>query len=218
MSASPKLDFTPRVLSVQAGQTRYQVLNLKPVRTAIGKEPLIGRVVIGTLGIDGDQQTDRRVHGGVERAVCVYCASSLQAWEAEWQRKLSPGCFGENLTVSGWTEQSVHIGDRFRFGSALLEVSQPREPCANLANWLGVEDLIARIRLNYRTGWYCRVIETGEGAPGLSLEREFEEPSRVSVAEAYRVRIDRNASRSELRRVLEVPALSSGWKVSLGKR
>ena len=208
----------PRVIGVQVGQPREYAFGTRVVRSAIGKVPVTGPVAIRRLGLSGDTQVNRRYHGGPERAVCVYPASHLEAWSALWGEPIPPGSFGENLTVQGLDEHLVHIGDRFRFGSALLEVTQPREPCGNLAGRLRKDDLPAWIRVTSRTGWYMRVLEPGDARVGLPFAREFADPQRVTVAEAYRVRVDRTASREEVRRLLGLEALSSGWRVSLGKR
>ena len=218
MIALDRPDISPLVTGVQAGRPRDLFLGGRMVRSSIMKVPVQGPVNIGTLGLEGDSQVDRRVHGGVERALCVYPASHLAAWGREWGVFLEPGSFGENLTISGLDEESVHLGDRFRFGSALVEVSQPREPCATLAGRLGREDLLDQIRENGRTGWYLRVIEPGVAAVGLPFLRERTDPARVSVAEAYRVRLDTRGERSDVRRLLAVQALSSGWRISLERR
>jgi MOSC domain-containing protein YiiM len=208
----------PQVIGVQVGQPKEYVVGTRVIRSAIDKVPVTGTISIGRLGLAGDIQVNRRFHGGPERAVCVYPAGHLQAWSALWGEPLQPGSFGENLTVMGLDEHGVHIGDRFRFGSALLEVTQPREPCRTLAARFRRDDLPTWIRATSRTGWYMRVLEPGEAKVALPFIREHEDPDGVSVAEAYRVRIDRGCSREELRRVLRVDGLSSGWRVSLGKR
>jgi MOSC domain-containing protein YiiM len=209
---------SPVVIGLQAGRPRELFLGGRMVRSAIVKSPVIGSVIIGPKGLDGDSQVNRRAHGGVERALCVYPAAHLATWGRAWGVSLEPGSFGENLTVSGLDEESVHLGDRYRFGSALLEVSQPREPCSTLAGRLGHEELPELIRDNGRTGWYMRVIEPGLAAARLPFIRERSDPARVSVAEAFRVRLNTRGARSEVRRLLAVEALSSGWRISLERR
>ncbi|MGH7703906.1 MAG: MOSC domain-containing protein [Gemmatimonadales bacterium] len=218
MTRAGGLAIGPRIVGVQIGQPKEHAFGVRKVRTAIGKSAVTGPIAIGVLGLAGDAQADRRYHGGREKALCVYPGEHLRYWSEEWGVPLLPGSFGENLTTLGYPESAVHIGDRFRFGSALLEVSQPREPCGTLAGYLGRPDLPERIRGNGRTGWYCRVIEPGEGAAGLALVREFAEPQGVTVAEAFRVRLDKGCRPDAIRRLLSVPGLSSGWRVSLAKR
>lgn len=206
------------VVGLQAGLPRELRLGDRVVRSAIDKSVVTGSVRIGTEGMDGDGQSNRRFHGGSEKALSAYPAIHLVWWGERWRRRLLPGAFGENLTVVGLDERTTHLGDRFRFGSALLEVSQPREPCGNLAARLEQPDLPEQIRENGRTGWYLRVIEPGVAAAGLTMVQESADPRRVSVAEAYRIRLNTQGPRDQVRRLLEVPALSSGWRISLERR
>jgi len=211
-------DIAPLVVGLQAGRPRDLFLGGRMVRTAIAKFPVPGPVAIGLDGLEGDHQVNRRHHGGVERALCAYPSAHLAAWGRHWGVALGPGSFGENLTISGLDEDSVHIGDRFRFGSALVEVSQPREPGDTLAGRLGHDDLLELIRSNGWTGWYLRVVEPGVAFTGLPFVLERTDPARISVSEAYRVRLDTRGRRSEVRRLLGVAALSSGWRISLERR
>ncbi len=206
------------VVGLQAGMPRQRQLGEKSVRTSIAKSAISGSARIQLDGIEGDEQADRRNHGGKERALCAYPAVHLVWWGDRMRRHLEPGAFGENLTVMGLDERRAHIGDRFRFGSALLEISQPREPAANLATWLGAPDLTSQVKENGRTGWYFRVIEPGIAAAGLPLVQEVVDSRKVSVLEAYRIRLDTRGPRDQVRRLLEIPALSSGWRISLQRR
>jgi MOSC domain-containing protein YiiM len=206
------------VVGLQAGLPRELALGSRLVRSAIDKSPVTGSARIGLEGLEGDGQANRRYHGGPERALCAYPAIHLVWWGERWRRRLLPGAFGENLTVVGLDERNTHLGDRFRFGSALLEISQPREPGGNLADWLEQPGLLEQIRDNGRTGWYLRVIEPGVAAGGLTLVQEFADPRRITVAEAYRIRLNTQGPREQVRRLLDVPALSSGWRISLERR
>jgi MOSC domain-containing protein YiiM len=146
-------------------------------RSAIHKRPLPGRVAIGELGIDGDEQGDLRVHGGPDKAVHHYAFDHYAAWRAE----LGPlpllqaaGAFGENISTRGLDETSVCLGDRFRLGSTLLEVSQGRQPCWKLNDRFGIPDMAVRVQGSGRSGWYYRVLLPGHAAAGdalLLLER-----------------------------------------------
>lgn len=216
--AIPLHRLRPMVLGLQVGRVTERDIGGRRIRTAMLKEPVRGRALVGPLGIAGDEQANLRHHGGTERAVFVYPAAHLSAWAAEWGRAIAPGSFGENLLVSQLDEDVVHIGDTFRWGSALLQVTQPRQPCRNLSDWLEVPDLIRQIEANGRTGWYCRVLEPGQAAAGLPFERETVDQVGISLAEAWRIRIDRSSDRYDVRRVASHPALSSGWRLSLGRR
>ena len=137
--------------------------------SAIAKQPLTGPVTITPLGITGDEQADRIHHGGPDMALHQYPFDHYAAWRAELgEHPLlgRPGAFGENISTTGLTEASVCLGDRFRLGTALIEVSKARQPCWKQANHLGQPDMVARIVTTRRSGWYTRVLEPGTAAAG----------------------------------------------------
>ncbi|MGH7590598.1 MAG: MOSC domain-containing protein [Gemmatimonadales bacterium] len=206
------------VLSIQAGSVKDETFGRKTLTTAIDKRPVQGPVRIGMLGVFGDQQADTRHHGGPSRALCCYVRAHQEAWAREWDRPVAPGAFGENLTVEGLDESTVHIGDRFRVGEALIEVASARGPCATLAAHLGVPDIISRIRLNGWTGWYCRVLEEGGAAAGAPLVLEHADPSCISVLDAYRIKKDKAAPTAVVERLLAVAALCPEWRTTLEAR
>ncbi|MGH7532612.1 MAG: MOSC domain-containing protein [Gemmatimonadales bacterium] len=206
------------VLSIQVGSIKDEMFGRKTLTTAIDKRPVPGAVRIGTLGVVGDHQADVRHHGGPSRALCCYVRAHQEAWAREWDRSVEPGAFGENLTVDGLDESTVHIGDRFRVGTALIEVASARGPCATLAARLGVPDIISRIRLNGWTGWYCRVLEEGAAAPGMPLVLEHADPSCISVLDAYRIKKDKSAPTEVVEQLLAVRALCPDWRATLEAR
>ncbi|MEP6573692.1 MAG: MOSC domain-containing protein [Gemmatimonadota bacterium] len=208
----------PRVVGLQRGKAADWQFGGRWVLSAIGKTAVQGTVAIRKLGIEGDEQVHLRYHGGPERALCAYPSAHLAEWEREWNIPLPPGSFGENLTVDGLDETTAHIGDRFRFGSALIEITQPREPCANLAGKLGAAGALDRLHDSGRTGWYLRVLEEGEAGANMTLVREQAGASGISVLDAYRIRTDRNASGADLLRLASAPGLSEGWRSSLHRR
>lgn len=137
--------------------------------SAIAKQLREGTVAIGRLGLEGDEQGDPRHHGGPEKAVHLYALGHYPAWQAELAGHpaalavlAAPGAFGENLAVTGLDEATICIGDAWRFGSTLLEVSQARQPCWKLDDRFGVPGMARRVQQTGRTGWYCRVLEPGE--------------------------------------------------------
>ena len=133
-------------------------------RSAIAKSPVTGPVAVGTLGLDGDEQGDLRVHGGPDKAVHHYAQEHYAPWRTELGALpvlATPGAFGENLASSGVTEQQICLGDQVRVGSVLLEVSQSRQPCWKLNDRFGVPDMAKRVQQTGRTGWYYRVLEPG---------------------------------------------------------
>ena len=179
--------------------------------SAITKRPREGRVQVLAEGLAPDEQADRRVHGGPEMALHLYPLDHHAFWRGEIGDHAAldePGGFGSNLAVSGLTEDMVHVGDRFRLGSALIEISQPRQPCWKIEHRFGQTGMVARIVATGRCGWYFRVIETGEVAAGDSLERIATGAADWSVARAFAALVAGKANRAELAELAELPTLS----------
>ncbi len=159
------------------------------VLSGIRKRPIAGRVPVRRLGLKGDGQADLTVHGGAEKA--VYCYSlDHYAWWAERLRRgdLAPGAFGENLTVEGLTESEVRIGDVYRMGTAILQVTRPRLPCFKLVARLGIPDFQDTFLASGRVGFYCRVLEEGDVAARDAVERLSSPPDAPTVLEDARRR------------------------------
>ena len=160
-----------KVISVNVGRPHEFTIRGEIVVTSIFKDPVMGRVRIGALNLDGDEQSDLTVHGGVNKAVYAY-PSEHYAW---WRERLPDaelgwGAFGENLTIEGLIESTTCIGDRLRIGTAELVVTQPRQPCYKLAYKFGREDMIKRFRQSGRSGFYLRVAREGDVGAGDSIE------------------------------------------------
>ena len=152
-----------RVLSVNVALGRGVPWQGSVVRTGIFKEPVPGRVRVRALGLEGDEQADLRVHGGPLKAVYAYPSEHYTFWRDELPGVELPwGAFGENLTVSGLSEADVHVGDRFRIGSAVLAATKPRFPCFKLGIRFGREDILDRFLASGRTGFYLQVLQEGE--------------------------------------------------------
>ncbi|MFI5234719.1 MAG: MOSC domain-containing protein [Gemmatimonadales bacterium] len=207
-----------RIIALHAGPVRTERFGVKRMTTAICKRPVIGPIQAGTLGLEGDEQADRRYHGGPSRALCCYVREHQEAWGTEWGRAVAPGEFGENLTLAGIDETTAHIGDRFRIGAALVEVASARGPCGILAARTGFPDIVARIRENGWTGWYLRVLEPGLMTAGDRYTLESAHPAAISVAEAYRIKLDKGGPAEPVQRLLTVAALCPEWRAKLVAR
>lgn len=181
-----------RVLSLNISPGREVVHDGKPVRTGIFKRPIAGPLAVGAEGCAGDEQSDRVHHGGEHKAVYGFAGEHYPHWQALLGRELSPGAFGENLTVDGLHEAQVHIGDRLRLGSALLEVSQPRNPCFKLGIALADDRAPALFTQHFHTGVYFRVIEAGDISVGDEIHLEHSHPAAVSVYALFRAHYDRH--------------------------
>jgi MOSC domain-containing protein YiiM len=188
----------------------------RPWTSAIAKQPVAGAVWIGVMGVAGDMQADREVHGGRDKAVLAYGFEHYAAWrELLGRSDIGPGWFGENLTMTGTDEDTVCVGDRFAVGQARFEVSQPRQPCATLNRRFHRKDMVKLVQANQRTGWYLRVLTEGwveAGMPVTLADRPFPQwPVRV-VSELM---VERAQRREECLRLAACPALSESWRGSL---
>jgi MOSC domain-containing protein YiiM len=176
-----------RVLSVQVGRVGTVPWRGKRVRSAIDKTPVEGPVALGPLGFEGDEQADRKLHGGPDKAVCCYPSEHLPRWAELLERRALPhGAFGENLTLAGLVEHDVNIGDTYAVGSAIVQVSQPRGPCFKLAARWGRRALVRDMAAELRAGFYLRVLTPGAVAAGDALQL-VERVSDVSVADVLRI-------------------------------
>lgn len=211
-----------RLESVQVGHTRsYGTPGAenpleRPWTSAIRKEPVSGQVWAGREGLSGDQQYDRKGHGGPDRALLMYSADHYPRWREEWGRKdVGPGGFGENLTVSGLNEDFSCIGDVYRIGEVRVEVSSPRAPCSNLSRRHGIPDLVKTIIQNHRSGWYLRVLQEGWLEAGMEVklaDRPFPQWTIRRAAHVKRMRADLP---EEARLLAACPALQTDWRANL---
>lgn len=208
-----------QIISVNVGLPREVVDRDAIVRTGIFKEPVEGDVKVGKLNLAGDRQADLKVHGGENKAVYAYPAEHYDYWREQLpSMKLSWGNFGENLTIIGLREDTLFVGDRLRFGSAVLEVTQPRMPCYKLALRFQRDDMIKRFLASRRSGFYFRVLEEGELAAGSVFEFLSRDAHQVSVTDIVSLYIDHPRDPELLQRALRVDALPESWKAWLRER
>jgi ferredoxin-NADP reductase/MOSC domain-containing protein YiiM len=205
----------PRLLSVNVGLPRDIAWRGETVRTAIWKEPVQGRRMVRRLNIDGDGQGDLAGHGGEQRAVFVYQMDSYHYWERQLGRKdFVFGQFGENFTVEGLSDEEVCIGDQYRIGSALFEVTQPRVTCYRVGIRMNEPQMAALLVSHKKPGFYFRVLQEGEVAAGDEIVKVVDGPERMSVAEIDGMLYLGSHSREQVERALRIPALSPGWQAS----
>ena len=204
-----------RLVSVNIGLPREINWRGKTIRTGIWKSPVVGRAFVRKLNIDGDGQGDLAGHGGVNRAVMVYQLDSYRYWERQLSRTdFSYGQFGENFTVEGLPDVEVCIGDRYRIGTALFEVSQPRVTCYRLGIRMDEPQMAALVVAQHRPGFYFRVLEEGEVGAGDEIAKVGETSERMSVAEIDGLLYLPNHTSEQLERALRIRALSQGWQDS----
>jgi ferredoxin-NADP reductase/MOSC domain-containing protein YiiM len=205
----------PRLLSVNVGLPRDIEWQGKTVHTAVWKTPVKGRRKVRRLNIDGDGQGDLAGHGGEHRAVFVYQIEAYRYWQNQLGRSdFAYGQFGENFTIEGLPDDEVCIGDHYRIGDALFEVTQPRVTCYRVGIRMNEPQMAALLVSHHRPGFYFRVLEEGEVGAGDEILKVKAGPERMTVAEVDALLYLPGHPASGLERALRIPALSAGWKTS----
>ena len=202
-----------KLLSVNVGLPREIEWKGKVVRTSIFKVPVRGRVQVGQLNLEGDQQSDLSVHGGIAKAVYAYPSEHYPFWRQELPgMDLAWAVFGENFTTEGLLEETVHIGDRFRVGSAEFVVTQPRMPCFKLGVRFDRSDIVKRFLQSGRTGFYFAVPREGEVTAGDAIDLLNRDGRGVTVADIVKLYRRDATNQDLLRRVSELPSLPKSWR------
>ena len=208
-----------KLLSVNVSEPRSVVHNGQVIQTSIFKEPVSGRVMMREMNIDGDAQADLRNHGGVHKAVYAYPIENYEFWKMELKRDdFTYGQFGENLTVERMTEDNAHIGDMFRIGEAVVQVTQPRNPCYKLGIKMGSAEFVRTFLQSCRLGIYMRVLEEGEIGVGDAIERIKEDPERMTISEIARLRNIDTENIEGLKKALRIQALAPAFKQDFENR
>ena len=205
----------PKLLSVNVGLPREIAWQGKVVRTAIWKRPVLRRIFARRLNLDGDGQADLKGHGGENRAVMVYQIEAYRYWERKLGRSdFEFGQFGENFTVEGLADDEVCIGDRYRIGTAVFEVTQPRVTCYRLGIRMKNPEMAALVVSHRRPGFYFRVITEGEVGAGDEILKIANGPEKMSVAEIDSLLYSAKHDLKRIASAARIPALSPGWKGS----
>jgi MOSC domain-containing protein YiiM len=202
-----------QVISVNVGQPREVVWKGQTVVTGIFKEAVKGRIAVRRLNLEGDRQADLTVHGGLDKAIYAYPQEHYSFWGEQFpEMELPWGIFGENLTLTGLLEDTVHIGDHFKVGSAKLMVTQPRVPCYKLGIKFGRDDILKRFLQSGMTGFYFSVLEEGEVAAGDPISLWHCDEHRIKVADIVRLYRQDKYNLDLMRRVVAVEALAEVWR------
>jgi len=205
-----------KLVSLNIGLPREVVWRGINVTTGIFKQPVEGRVTLRKLNLDGDRQADLNVHGGEYKAIYCYPLAHYDYWKKELPgQQLPMGVFGENFTVDGALEDSVHLGDQFSVGTAEVVVTQPRLPCYKLGVRFQSDDMVKRFLVSRRTGFYFAVIREGEVGAGDEIKAIARDPNAVPVSEITRLYIATtygDADVISIGRALQVAALPESWK------
>ncbi len=206
-----------RIVSLNVARPRLVVYKGATINTGIFKKPVLGRVMLRTLNLDGDRQADLSVHGGPYKAVYAYPSEHYEFWRHELPAMDLPwGMFGENFTTEGMTdglsEADLHIGDRFRVGAATVMVRQPRMPCYKLAAKFQRDDIIERFLVSGRSGVYFSVEQEGEVGVGDSIELVSRAHDGITIAEMDRLFVSDRYNRDLLQKAIATPALPESWR------
>ena len=208
-----------KLLSVNIGLPREIAWKRKLVRTSIFKNPVAGKVRVSRLNVAGDQQSDLTVHGGPDKAVYAYPSEHYRFWRSELpDMDLAWGVFGENFTTEGLGEDTLHIGDRLRVGSAEFVLTQPRMPCFKLGIRFNRSDMVKRFLQSGRTGFYFAVVKEGEVAAGDSIEFLERDEHNIPVTDIVNLYRGDAANQELLRRVSELPSLPNSWREYFRRR
>ena len=198
-----------QVDSVNVGRPKLLLINGQPNKTGIDKQPTDGPVELRDDAVAGDAVVDREHHGGYDKAVYAYASEDYAWWSGELGRELGPGAFGENLTTSGIAIAEARIGERWRVGSALLEVSEPRQPCSTLGAKMGDQRFVRRFAKALRLGTYMRIIEPGVVAAGDAIDVVDRPDHEVTVGLLGRVLFEDSSLGPQ---VLAAGALTDAWR------
>ncbi|KWX80884.1 cytoplasmic protein [Paenibacillus riograndensis] len=206
------------ILSLNVGMPREVQFQQKDVSTGIFKTATEEALYLSYLNFEGDGQADLVHHGGREKAVCVYPYEHYPFWENELKRPLEYGALGENLTIKGLLETDVCIGDVFELGKAIVQISQPRQPCYKLTIRYGVPDMLLKVQQTGYTGFYFRVLEEGAVSKDDGLSLLHRHPKEITVSFANRIMHREKDNIEGIKQILEVEELSSNWRNTFLKR
>ena len=208
-----------KLISVNVGLPREIEVNGKIVRTSIWKDPVHGRIRVSSLNLDGDQQSDLTVHGGIDKAAYLYPSEHYAYWRAELPGMALPwGVFGENFSAEGILEDQIRIGDRLRIGSAELIVTQPRLPCYKLGIRFNRPEIVRLFLRSKRTGLYLRVLREGDVGEGDEISFIEKQETGITITDIVSLYSTDAHNQELLRRAIQVPALPQSWKEFFRKR
>lgn len=206
------------IISVNVGKPKTTVYNGKELVTGINKSPVSSALFLAKTNLEGDGQADLENHGGEDKALCVYCEEHYAYWADQMDKPLEYGAFGENLTVRGLLESEVCIGDKFKLGEAVVQVTQPRQPCHKLAGKHGDTELPLHVQNTGFSGYYFRVVKEGALPVRPRIRLMEKHPAGVSVEYANQIMHHKKEDIAGMQRILAVPELSASWRSSFEKR
>lgn len=207
-----------QIVSVNVGLPQTIVYQGKELVTGIYKSPTSSSLYVSKIQLDGDGQADLTVHGGADKALCVYPEEHYAYWEQALGQKMEAGMFGENLTIRGLLEIDVCIGDTYAIDEVVVQVSQPRQPCHKLAKRLNQADAVLRVQETGYTGYYFRVLTEGTISKDSSIKLIAKGESGVTITYANQIKYHENNNVEAVQRISAIGELSASWKQSFLKR
>lgn len=207
-----------QLISVQVGKVQKLEHNQQDWVTGYMKKPVEGAVHVGTIHIDGDEQHHTKFHGGEHRVVLMYSAEHYVMWEKELKRDLPYGSFAENFTVTGLNEDTVCIGDSYQIGDTVqVQVAQPRQPCNQIYKALGIRGIVKKIQGSNRSGWYCRVLQTGDVEAGMAITLLDRPHPEWTIARTHDVMSNRTEQAQDAHLLANIAELEPSWRKKLAK-
>jgi MOSC domain-containing protein YiiM len=198
-----------QLVSVNVGRPREFEYNGRPAKSAIWKSPVTGRVQARGVNLEGDEQADRKAHGGPDKAIYAYAIEDILWWEKELGRSIQYGEFGENLTTQGIAVNEALVGERWAIGTTILEVSEPRVPCWRLGVRMDDQMFVRRFTEALRPGTYLRIISEGDLGAGDQI-RVIHRPNHdLMIRDVFRIY---TRDRDEIERLIAIPQMSDSWK------
>ncbi|UOR13431.1 MOSC domain-containing protein [Halobacillus amylolyticus] len=207
-----------KLLSLNVGRPESYATDKGELTSAYRKKPIDEPVYLRFLNFSGDEQADKKNHGGADQAVCLYPAQHYRHFEKVYGLKFPYPSFGENITVEGIDEWGTNIGDVFSLGEAEVQVTKPRKPCYIIARTHGIDDFPGRLTKTGFTGFYLRVLKEGKVTQGDAMRLKQVDPARVPVADVNEVKFTDKDNKEKISRIVQVDALAEDLRQSLQKR
>lgn len=206
------------LVGIQVGKVQTHDYNGKEWVTGYMKKPVSGEVFVGEINIEGDEQHHTKFHGGIHRPVLMYSAEHYDIWRIELAHDLPYGSFAENFTVSGLNEDNVCMGDTYQIGDTVrVQVSQPRQPCNQIYQALGIRGIVKKIQANLRSGWYCRVLQTGKVSTGMPIQLIDRPHPEWTIIRTHEVMNERKNRPQEALELATIEELQPTWRNKLAQ-
>lgn len=209
---------TYKIVSFNVGKPSTYQFGTKEIETGFVKKPIEHAVRLTKTGFTEDGQADLKNHGGEEKALLFYPVEHYPFWEKHYDRSFSYPAFGENITIKGLTEEAVYIGDQFQLGDAIIEMSQPRQPCYKIAAYHQIKDIPKIVTETGYGGYYFRVLKEGDVSKDSIVEKVYQDPAEISSSAIFKALFHNSVGERDMHLFSEHPKLASNVRASLKKK